>query len=144
MVAAVAVQEWVQAMGGGGSGSGGRRRRQLERWRREVPVAVFGKRVSHLRQAEDRFHGLAEAEEALGVEKARAVVLEVRVEGVRVAAGAPVPVMAVAERAQERGQAAALEQAGLVVEVARVQALAVAVEQGLAEAVVPVKNRASG
>src|SRR5580704_5768735 len=80
VVAAVAVQEWVQAMEAAA--------REAEAAAapvgavaREVPVAVFGKRVSHLRQAEDRFHHLAEAEEALGVEKARAVVLEVRVEG---------------------------------------------------------------
>lgn len=143
--AVVAGQAWVLAMEAGA--------REAEAAaapvgaeEREVPVAVFGKRVSHLRQAEDRFRHLVEAE-ALEAEKARVLVLEVRVVAVRVAA-APVRVMALAGR--ERGPAAALGLVGRAVEVARVQAqVGAAVEgqaraQGLAAVVVPVKNRASG
>src|SRR5580692_9160880 len=118
--AVVAGQEWVLAMEAGA--------REAEAAAAPVGaaapgalVAVFGKQVSHPRQAEDRFHHLAEVEEALGAEKARVVVLEVRAAvRVRVAAAAPVPVMAVAERARE--PAAALERVGQAVEVARVQA----------------------
>jgi hypothetical protein len=65
---------------------------------------------------------MEEVAEVLVAEKARVVALEVRAlvpaVRVRVAAAAPVPVMAVAER----GPAAALDRVALAVEVARVQA----------------------